>query len=39
MWQQEFEDAFPYEETGDQLRAINDSKHDMEGERPMDRLI
>ncbi len=38
-WQAEFEDAFPYEETGDQLRAINDSKHDMEGDRPMDRLI
>ena len=38
-WQEEFEDAFPYEETVDQLRAIADSKHDMETERPMDRLI
>ena len=38
-WQEEFEDAFPYEETADQLRAISDSKHDMETERPMDRLI
>ena len=38
-WQMEFEDAFPYQETDDQLRAIGDSKRDMEGERPMDRLI
>jgi len=38
-WQQEFEDAFPYDETTDQLRAISDSKADMESERPMDRLI
>lgn len=38
-WQHEFEDAFPYEETQDQLRAITAAKGDMEGERPMDRLI
>jgi transcription-repair coupling factor (superfamily II helicase) len=38
-WQQEFEDAFPYEETQDQLRAIAETKADMESERPMDRLI
>ncbi len=38
-WQHEFEDAFPYEETGDQLRAIGDSKGDMESVRPMDRLV
>ena len=33
------EDAFPYEETPDQLRAISDIKADLENERPMDRLI
>jgi transcription-repair coupling factor (superfamily II helicase) len=38
-WQQEFEDAFPYDETADQLRAIGETKADMESERPMDRLI
>ncbi|MGB8464549.1 MAG: transcription-repair coupling factor [Terrimicrobiaceae bacterium] len=38
-WQAEFEDAFPFEETADQLRAIADTKRDMESERPMDRLI
>jgi transcription-repair coupling factor (superfamily II helicase) len=38
-WQQEFEDAFPFEETPDQLRAIAETKQDMESERPMDRLI
>lgn len=39
VWQKEFEDAFPYEETPDQLRAIDDVKHDMESPRPMDRLL
>lgn len=34
-----FEDAFPYEETDDQLRAISDIKNDMESEKIMDRLI
>lgn len=38
-WQREFEDAFPYEETPDQLRAIADVKADMEKPRPMDRLL
>ena len=38
-WQHEFEDAFPFEETVDQLRAIAETKRDMESERPMDRLI
>ena len=37
-WQNEFEDAFPYEETEDQLRAIDDVKIDMEKPIPMDRL-
>lgn len=35
----EFEDAFPYEETPDQLRAMNDIKSDLSAEKPMDRLI
>ena len=38
-WQQEFEDAFPYEETEDQLRCIREIKTDMESETPMDRLL
>lgn len=38
-WQHEFEAAFPYEETDDQLRAIEEVKKDMESQRPMDRLI
>ncbi len=38
-WQQEFEDAFPYELTVDQASAIDDVKEDMETARPMDRLI
>lgn len=38
-WQSEVEDAFPYIETEDQLRAIEDVKQDMEQARPMDRLI
>ncbi|MDD5932014.1 MAG: transcription-repair coupling factor [Oscillospiraceae bacterium] len=38
-WQQEFEDAFPYAETDDQLRAIAEIKKDMETPRPMDRLL
>ena len=38
-WQKEFEDTFPYKETGDQLLAINDTKADMESAKPMDRLI
>jgi transcription-repair coupling factor (superfamily II helicase) len=38
-WQKEFEAEFPYEETEDQLVAIEASKRDMMSERPMDRLI
>ena len=38
-WQIEMEDSFPYQETRDQLRAINDVKADLESHRPMDRLI
>ena len=37
--QREFEEAFPYEETEDQLRAIEEIKRDMESERPMDLLL
>ncbi len=38
-WQREFEEMFPYEETDDQLRAIEATKADMESTRIMDRLI
>src|ERR1043165_2084325 len=38
-WQKELEDSFPYVETEDQLRALNDIKRDMESTRPMDRLL
>ncbi|MBM3274567.1 MAG: DEAD/DEAH box helicase, partial [Candidatus Sericytochromatia bacterium] len=38
-WQRELEDGFPYTETVDQLRAIEETKADMEESRPMDRLI
>ena len=38
-WLQELEDAFPYEETQDQIRAIEEVKTDMERPRPMDRLV
>ena len=38
-WQREFEDAFDYEETDDQLRAIEEIKADMERPQPMDRLL
>lgn len=38
-WQKEFETLFPYEETSDQLRAIEEVKRDMESVRPMDRLL
>ena len=39
IWQKEFEEMFPYEETDDQLNAIEDTKKDMESGRVMDRLI
>jgi transcription-repair coupling factor (superfamily II helicase) len=38
-WQKEFDAAFPYQETPDQLRAIADIKADMQATRPMDRLL
>jgi transcription-repair coupling factor (superfamily II helicase) len=38
-WQKEFEASFPFTETPDQLRAIKETKADMERTRPMDRLI
>ena len=38
-WQREFEDQFPYEETEDQLQAIQEIKISMESPRPMDRLL
>ena len=38
-WQKEFEAAFIYDETPDQLQAIEDIKRDMESKRPMDRLL
>jgi transcription-repair coupling factor (superfamily II helicase) len=38
-WQREFEGAFIYEETPDQIRAIAETKSDLESSRPMDRLI
>ena len=37
--QRSFENAFPYDETDDQLRSIKEVKQDMERERPMDRLL
>src|SRR5512133_2992415 len=38
-WQKELEDSFPYVETEDQVRALIESKRDMESTRPMDRLL
>lgn len=39
LWQKQFEDHFPYEETPDQLKAIEEIKKDMESNRVMDRLL
>ena len=39
VWQREFEEMFPYEETLDQQKAIDDTKHDMESGKIMDRLV
>jgi transcription-repair coupling factor (superfamily II helicase) len=39
VWQHEFEESFYYEETPDQMRAINEIKADMERPKPMDRLL
>ena len=38
-WQNEFEESFPYQETDDQLRCIEEVKKDMEKNKPMDRLL
>ena len=38
-WQKDFEDSFPYQETDDQLRCIDEVKQDMEKAKPMDRLL
>ena len=39
IWQREFEDLFPYDETEDQLKAIVETKQDMENSKVMDRLV
>ena len=39
VWQKEFEAMFPYEETEDQLKAIKETKKDMESQKVMDRLV
>ena len=39
VWQKEFEEMFPFEETEDQLQAIEDTKRDMESHKIMDRLV
>ena len=38
-WQRDLEDSFPYQETPDQMQAIDEVKNDMEADKPMDRLI
>jgi len=39
VWQKQFEEQFPYQETEDQLRCIEEIKRDMESDKPMDRLL
>ncbi len=39
VWQEEFEEGFPYNETRDQIKAIQDVKIDMESFKPMDRIV
>jgi transcription-repair coupling factor (superfamily II helicase) len=39
VWQKQFEDEFPFEETPDQLTSLVDIKADMESDKPMDRLL
>ncbi len=39
VWQKEFEEMFPYEETEDQIEAIEETKRDMESKKIMDRLV
>jgi len=38
-WQNQFESIFPYQETEDQLRCIEEIKRDMENDKPMERLL
>jgi len=38
-WQKAFEESFPYEETEDQLKAIEEVKRDLEARKPLDRLL
>ena len=39
VWQREFEDTFPYQETEDQIRSIAEVKRDMQSDKPMERLL
>ena len=39
VWQKQFEDLFPYEETDGQLRSIEEIKSDMQQDKVMDRLL
>lgn len=39
IWQKQFEEQFPYQETDDQLKCIEEIKRDMESNKPMDRLL
>lgn len=39
VWQKEFEEEFPYDETADQIKCVEEIKNDMELPRPMDRLL
>lgn len=39
VWQKQFEEEFPYDETPDQISSINDIKQDMESDKAMDRLL
>lgn len=39
LWQKELEDSFPYQETPDQKKTIEEVKRDLESDRPMDRLV
>ncbi|MBL4936909.1 transcription-repair coupling factor [Clostridium sp. YIM B02515] len=39
VWQKQFEEEFPYDETPDQITAIEDIKRDMQSDKPMDRLL
>ncbi|NLZ48351.1 MAG: transcription-repair coupling factor [Clostridiales bacterium] len=39
VWQKQFEDEFPYEETPDQITSLQEIKADMESDKPMDRLL